>query len=218
MTPKQFRKAKEVECYSQGVAAWYNSAMEKDKSLLTLSTAGLGVLLALMPTGIGSMEALVLYLLAITGFLICIVSVLMIFSKNKKHLENVLHGITVNDWSLKFLDYIAVSAFIASVVFSTIIGVSLAVNTYLEKDKKMTEENQKTKIEDNLKRNTNLTPCLESFYGAAGLYPQATSQKVQTSLTQLQARQHQTPPNVSSSNQPNSSIAIKINTFSASKS
>lgn len=50
--------AKQVEFYSQGVAAWFNSALEHDKSLLTLSVAGIGVLLALMQTVLDSVTAL----------------------------------------------------------------------------------------------------------------------------------------------------------------
>ena len=57
---------KRVEFYSAGLAAWYATRLEHDKSLLTLSAGGIGLLMTLMTTvGVSSAESLVLYVCAL---------------------------------------------------------------------------------------------------------------------------------------------------------
>lgn len=43
----EFREKKELEFYKAGISAWYTTAFERDKSLLTLSAGGIGLLMTL---------------------------------------------------------------------------------------------------------------------------------------------------------------------------
>lgn len=63
------QKLKDVEFYSASVTAWYNSAFEHDKSILTLSSGGIALLVTLLTTiGARSPESMVLYALAVIFF------------------------------------------------------------------------------------------------------------------------------------------------------
>ncbi len=142
-------QAKRVELYSHHVAAWVNSSLERDRSLLTLSVAGLGVLLTLMSTAVNSITALILYYLAVFALLMCIFSVLLIFQRNKKYIENVICGSESADPWLTILDIVAVCSFVIGILFCAIIGISSATSTYFEKGKIMaTEKNSVIKINE----------------------------------------------------------------------
>ncbi|MGC9491547.1 hypothetical protein, partial [Vibrio genomosp. F10] len=83
-------KEKEVEFYAATVGAWLNTKFELDKSLLTLSTGAIGLLVTLLTTvGASSVEGLVLYFVALLCFLVCVISILLVFKRNAKHLEGI---------------------------------------------------------------------------------------------------------------------------------
>ena len=89
---------KRVEFYSAGLTAWYNTRLEHDKSLLTLSAGGIGLLMTLMTTvGVSSAESLVLYICALVAFsvLIGISAAIHSYSKEEKKMaspENPQNG------------------------------------------------------------------------------------------------------------------------------
>ncbi len=136
MTEQDKETSRDTEFYSASVNAWYVSALEHDKSLLTLSAGGIGLLITLMTTiGIHSIESLILYTLSLISFVTCLFSVLCIFRKNQKYLERVLKKETPSDLSL--LDTIAMSSFVLGVLFAGVIGVSSATHSFIHKEKKM---------------------------------------------------------------------------------
>ena len=155
---------KVVESYSAAQNAWYNTQIEYDKSILTLATAGLGFVIALLNTfGVSSTEGLVLNMLAILSFVVSMATVLIIFKKNGEYLrkrlipQEQLNGSSSNDTFLGVLDTTAAISFALGVVFSSILAVSVALNSYrLTKEKIVTEKNQQSKITD----------LRESFKGA----------------------------------------------------
>jgi hypothetical protein len=153
--------SKRVEFYSQGVAAWFNSALEHDKSLLTLSVAGIGVLVSLMQTVIDSLCLLLLYASAILAFMVCLVSVLMIFKRNKKHILDVFNGQTADDPVLSLLDSSASFSFFLAMLLSALLGISSAITTYDEKGKKMANES--------IKKPTQSVAAYDSVNGLAKL-------------------------------------------------
>lgn len=191
-------QAKKIEFYSQGVAAWFNTALERDKSLLTLSIAGLGFLLASMPTAVNSITALILYYLAALALLVCVLSVLLIFQRNKKHIQDVFNGATNDDTWLAVLDNVAMWSFMLGVLFCAIIGISSATSTYFEKERSMaTEKNTaiNTKGLTLTQESFNQMAALQkSFNGLAQLQPAqpATAQPAQSSASQPQPST--TPP------------------------
>lgn len=50
MTPQEIEDLKTVEYYSAAVTAWFNTALEHDKSILTLAAGGIGLLITLLTT------------------------------------------------------------------------------------------------------------------------------------------------------------------------
>lgn len=175
--------SKQAEFYSQGVAAWFNSALEHDKSLLTLSVAGVGVLVSMMQTAIDSVCSLLLYAGAILAFIVCLVSVLMIFKRNKKHILDVFNGQITDDPLLGFLDSSASFSFFIAMLLSSLLGISSAITTYSDKGKKMANENELAKLH----------PASESFNQMARLRNGLSGQS-QGQATQAAASQPQTAP------------------------
>ena len=121
---------KEVEFYSAAVNAWFGTRLEHDRSLLTLSAGGVGLLVTLLSTvGIHSVESLILYIVALISFLICLTVVLCIFKRNAAYLQAVIHGSNDNDPLLGILDIAAISSFLLGALISSIIGIAIAVHS-----------------------------------------------------------------------------------------
>ncbi len=93
MTQEEIENQKRVEYYAASVNAWFNTSLEHDKSLLTLSAGGIGLLLTLLTTvGLSSAEAQVLYIGAIASFVVALIATLVIFRRNRTHIEEILSG------------------------------------------------------------------------------------------------------------------------------
>src|SRR5437660_5580640 len=86
---------KKLAFYSSSVAAWFNTQLERDRSLLTLSAGGIALLFTPLATArTSSATNFVCYLLAIVCFLTCVVTVLWIFRRNAFHIEQIeLHDV-----------------------------------------------------------------------------------------------------------------------------
>jgi len=175
MTPEEIAHQKEVEYYASSVNAWFNTSLEHDKSILTLAAGGIGLLITLLTTiGLSSAEALVLYVGAITSFLVALISVLVVFRHNRTYIEQVLAGKAAgNDPVLAKADSIALWAFGIGVVFTAVIGIATAIHSYTSKEKAMSNEptksTQAVPLRESFNGATNLQPAIESFNGAASL-------------------------------------------------
>lgn len=124
---KELLEKKEVAFYSAVVAGWFNTRMERDKSLLTLSATGVGLLITLLKNfGAASVETRLTYIGAILSFCTCIIAVLCIFKRNATHLEEIIHSNATNDPLLEKLDFIALYSFGIGIIFSSAIGISSA--------------------------------------------------------------------------------------------
>lgn len=173
---------KDVEFYAANVNAWFNTRFEHDKSLLSLSAGAVGLLITLISTvGVKSVESLILYIFALACFVTCLGSLLWIFRRNAKHLEDVVTGKSMNDELLNTLDRIAVSTFMVGVVFSSIIGITTAIQSYTEKANKMSED----------KKTANLVISQESFAGISAMKPQSKEQASVNNVSNM--RPAQTP-------------------------
>lgn len=143
----RLNEAKEVEFYAAAVNAWLTTRFELDKSLLTLSTAGIGLVITLISTvGVRSIESLILSLLTMVCFVITLISVLSIFVRNAKYIQASMTGsASASDPFLASLDRIAVVSFMGGVILASVIGISTAANAYIDKAAKMSE-NSKTNV------------------------------------------------------------------------
>ena len=132
MTESQKEPAGEKESawYAAALDAWYDTRLEHDKSLLTLSAGGIGLLITIESTvGIPSLTALIFSSLAIFAFIVCLVAVLLIFNGNSGHLEEVVHGDKKYSSRLAFLDRLAIWAFLTGVILSCLVGFAGAVHS-----------------------------------------------------------------------------------------
>ena len=199
MAAEDINEKKEVAFYTAGITAWYNTSLEHDKSLFTLSAGGIGLLMTLIRTvGVLSAETLILYIAAMISFLICLVSVLVIFKKNRSHIEQVFQGKQEADHSLTILDNVAILSFGIAVLFSAVIGISSAISSYTTKVKQMANENNKQACDrmfvgDSVNGISNLAPSnllKKSFNGIGTLQPQPlanqTTQSASTTTTPSQ--------------------------------
>ncbi|MBF6033073.1 hypothetical protein H8F23_07430 [Pseudomonas sp. P155] len=141
----QHQQAKAVEFYAAALNGWQTTRFELDKSLLTLSAAGIGLVITLISTvGVRSIESLILSLLTMICFVITLVTVLTIFDRNAKYLISCISDAgPISDPILATLDRIAVVSFMGGVILASVIGISTAANAYIDKAAKMTE-NSKT--------------------------------------------------------------------------
>lgn len=147
---------KSVEFYAANVNAWLNTKFEHDKSLLALSAGGIGLLITLLTTtGVKSIESLVLYIAALMAFISCLGALLWIFRRNARHLEGVVQGSETSDPLLVILDTVALAAFLLGVLLSALIGISTAVHSYQEKERKMAEEKSQTPQHTALRESVN---------------------------------------------------------------
>ena len=195
MTVPSTDEQKAVAYYGAAVTAWFTTSLEYDKSLLTLSAAGIGLHLTLLTTvGLKSAEGLVLYIGAILCFAAALLTVLRVLRLNQKHIEDIVSTrVTGTDPALARLDLFAIVSFGAGVVLTAIVGISAAIYSYSEKDKPMTEKQQPTRgvpTFDSVNGAARLQPTTsleKSFNGAASLQPATSQPAAQATASQPQA-------------------------------
>jgi hypothetical protein len=173
---------RELAHYTATVTAWFNTRMEHDKSLLTLSTAAIGVLIALASKiTLNSLASLILYIAALLSFILCLTAVLWIYRQNSKHLENMLQSDAARDRLLSFLDPAALCTFGAGIVFSSLLGLAIAVGSFKSQESAMPGNDKGTTqiFNDSFNKAANTRPAgsvallQRSFNGAAKLKPEA---------------------------------------------
>lgn len=128
MKEDKLKNEKEVAYYSALVNAWINTKMERDKTLLILSSAGVGILVTLLSTiGVSNCFGIVSYVLAFFSFMCTMIILVIVFDKNSKHIEEVLKGNKESDPKLDLLDKISFYSFILGAIFSIIVAVNSAI-------------------------------------------------------------------------------------------
>jgi hypothetical protein len=178
MDSEELSQQKSIEFYSAGVSAWYNTSLELDKSIFSLSAGGIGLLITLLTT-IRSSSAWLkfLYAAAIIFFLISLIAVLVIFRRNRKHIEHVFKNPqSPEDSLLKALDLTAIIAFGTGAIFAAAIGISLTIMPTKEPDMPS----------DPKKQSSQPSPALESFNGIRNLQPQQELTKSFNGIGNLQ--------------------------------
>jgi hypothetical protein len=184
MTPQEIEDLKKIEYYSAAVTAWFNTALEHDKSILTLAAGGIALLITLLTTlGLSTAEALVLYIFAIGCFVVALVSVLIVFRDNKIYIEHILTGKEAGtDPFLAKVDGIAIWSFGLGVVLTAVIGISAAINSFTSKEKTMATESNKATQSSSINESFNGAARIQptgdftkSFNGAANLQPHPTA-------------------------------------------
>lgn len=110
--------------YSASINAWFGTKMEKDKSLLTLASAGVGFLVSL---GANSRTERTLFIISSFSFVITIFCAITIFEINAKLIEAVIRGDRSSTQVGKLatnLDYVLVGTFLLGVTSLAVLGVA----------------------------------------------------------------------------------------------
>ncbi|QUX97751.1 hypothetical protein C0J08_21090 [Marinomonas sp. CT5] len=175
-----------VEFKSQGYASFYNTTLEKDKSVLTLSVAGIGFLVTMLQISEKvTFINLSLFFLAAFTFLISIFCIITIFQKNASYITNMVN----EQWTetekqekvLERLDKIAIYSFISAIILSVALGFSISIN-------KLEFQNMSDKKHEQL---TKEMVTIESYNGMAdiGKSVSGASQMNPSSSQDTQAQQ-----------------------------
>lgn len=123
---------KELAWYSAAIEAWLNTRFEFDKSILTLSSAAIGLLVTFVPDGAKTIEFVVVYVLALVCFLVSIFGVLAILKRNADALHAMITKNQQRDVLLGALDWIVAITFVFGVVLTSFLGFSMTANKLRE--------------------------------------------------------------------------------------
>jgi hypothetical protein len=116
---------REIAFYSALVDAWINTRMERDKSLLTLSSAGIGLLVTLLTAGKAHDDVLKPWFIA--GFLSFAATLLLsilVFHRNANLIRALVRDPDAGDRLLDVLDWLLVGSFLLGVAACVGLGLS----------------------------------------------------------------------------------------------
>lgn len=169
------RSGKVIEFYAASVQAWYATAMEYDRSLVTLSAAAIGLITGLATAG--AAEVSPVQATAITGALafycITLACALSVFRLNKDYLQDMVNPGTAYRTphaALQTLDLVAMACFLIAALLT--IGVAVSFIHSKVKVPEMTKATKSVPTFDSVLNAANLHPDFgKSFAGAANMQP-----------------------------------------------
>jgi hypothetical protein len=187
--PKSESSEKENAFYNTLLNAWVTTRIDKDKTLLTLSTGGIGILLTFITLRfINNTFQFVAFSVAVSCFLIAIIAVLLVFIRNAKYLEKMLKGTFESDPCLERLDIIAFTSFVAGVIFSIVLvygGLSAMTNS--NKDGSINKVDQHGDVQKSLDGLHNLRPSTPQAPSSSPSSSPAPAQNAPAQSPQQQA-------------------------------
>jgi len=114
--------------------AWFDSSLERDKSILTLSSGAIGVLFIIVDKyPLNTKLRLALFLGALLAFIISLVSVICVFQANQTIVKFQLDGKKEISKLATVADWLMVVGFSLGVILSSLLTVLYAVDLYLKK-------------------------------------------------------------------------------------
>lgn len=127
-------RQKEVEFYSQSVSAWYQSALELDKSLLYLSSGAIVLVTSLykdLHDNITSESDIIIikynFLLALISYLVTVIFTLYSFNVNRSIVVNIINKNNNNN-KYAWVDRVISTSFALGVVFTIISVIIMGIN------------------------------------------------------------------------------------------
>ena len=188
-----YKKLMMVEYTSQAYASFYTTSMEKDKSILTLSVAGIGFLVTLLKlASYLSIYDMVFFFVAAASYLCAIFFIITLFSKNGSYIIDLVNDrdTTLKNHKLMQLDKLAICFFYLAIVMSLLMAISTSSALFLERNKEMTSENKKTTQELVLGGNSyaQASELRKSYQGATAMQPDLGA-STQTESQAAQAQQ-----------------------------
>jgi succinate dehydrogenase/fumarate reductase cytochrome b subunit len=177
----ELSKEKKLAYFQALLSAYTENSFEKDRSLLTLSSGAIGLLITLLTSvGINSVAELVLYILSFLAFGACIVLLLHVFTSNRELLLKIANEEKIVDNKLQKLDQTVFVLFLVGIVLFFSIGVISGVNQIKHKeDQHMAEESKKPEhLIESLNGIQKLDPggkAIKSLQGLELLNPDSTT-------------------------------------------
>ena len=128
LSPDEENQQKEILWYQSTVDAWYETRMEVDKQILTLSALGIGLLMTLTK-GFTNPHVVVLWCAAAVSFLVSIFLILQIFSKNSDYLVVLIQETDEKHHSnrLRFMTLWAHGLFFLGAVITVVLALKTIV-------------------------------------------------------------------------------------------
>ena len=115
---------KNIAYYSALINAWVTTRFEFDRSLLTLSAGGIGLVVTLLTTfGVTSMTVLVIQAATVIAFAVSGALVFYVYKRNAQHLIDVVKDTAIADPVLKNVDRAAVFFFALGIILLFVVGV-----------------------------------------------------------------------------------------------
>ncbi|OOZ44258.1 hypothetical protein [Solemya velum gill symbiont] len=161
-------EGKNVAHYSVMLSAWIESRMARDKALMTLSAAGVGLIVTILTTvGIKSWIDLALVALSLLGFGSCIWAALRIYQLNTEHIEELIGETQGSEKRvvLEKFDKMSERSFYAGAIFIVLFGISQASVTMRIEDEKMADQDSRVVKQGEILK--------KSISGIGGLAPKA---------------------------------------------
>ena len=123
-------EGKNVAYYSVLLTAWIQTRMERDKTLVTLSAAAIGLLVTILSTaGVKSLLQLAFFAGSFIGFLTTIWSCIQIYQRNSLHIEQeIRRSEEKKDFNLEQFDRVSLWAFFIGVTCAVGIGIVSVMN------------------------------------------------------------------------------------------
>ncbi|NOJ22153.1 hypothetical protein [Vibrio coralliilyticus] len=169
ISERDLRRLYSVEYKSQSYASFFNTSMEKDKSILTLSVAGVGFALTLLKLADSiQIYDIAIFISASLCFLGSIYSVVTMFGKNADFIVDLTtdKDVTLKQDELKRLDKKAIRFFYVGIVLTIILGLSTSIRLVNEDSTVSKPEDTQTTQHDT---SSGLEVCMESLQQASDI-------------------------------------------------
>ncbi|MCG9540851.1 hypothetical protein L1D25_16785 [Vibrio parahaemolyticus] len=144
---KQVQQLENIEFKSQSYASFYNTTLEKDKSILTLSVAGIGFLLTLLQLvkNINYFE-FACFFVAVVSYLVAIYCVITIFERNSTFIIDLVNGrdVSIKQYQLGILDKVAIRSFFLAIVMTVLLGALTSQSIFTIGENAVSDNKQQT--------------------------------------------------------------------------
>jgi hypothetical protein len=127
------KEGRNVQHYNVLATAWVNTLMEHDKTLITLASGAIGLLITILTTkGVEKGWLIPIYFIAFSAFVTAIISSVRILKDNSKIIENEIREAIGEDPihtpKLKQFDVVAQTSFVIGTITFVLIGILTAVS------------------------------------------------------------------------------------------
>jgi hypothetical protein len=111
------------------IQAWIENRMERDRTVLTLSSAGLGLLATLLAAiGFGSWRQFVVYIGAAIAFLISVFGGLAVFHFNSNYVQDLFHRRKPKTRLMNLSTKVLVVGFLIGIVLTLLLAFWLGIS------------------------------------------------------------------------------------------